>query len=895
MSVRNLDKLFAPKSVAAIGASNRPHSVGSVVMRNLLDGGFDGPVMPVNPRQTAVHGVLCYPDVNSLPLTPDMALICTPPRTVPGLIRDLAERGTRAAVVLTAGLHEIQNEDGLSLQDEMLAIAKPHQFRIFGPNCLGLIVPGIGLNASFSPSNALPGRIAFAGQSGGLTTAILDYANSNGIGFSHFMSVGNIVDVDFGDVLDYLAGDAATSSILLYIEGIKEPREFMSAARAAARNKPVLVIKSGRVPEAAKAAMSHTDAMAGSDDVYDTAFRRAGMLRVYELEELFDAAQTLARSKPLRGDRLAILTNGGGPGVMATDALMLNGGRLAELSEETLAALDAVMPSTWSRGNPVDIIGDAPPELYRQGLEILRKDPGVDAILVMHVPVAVTDNVEAAKAVIEACGSTSRNVLTTWLGGNIALEARRLFGQAGIPTYFTPDRAIRGFMHMVHYQRNQELLNQTPSAPAEFTPAISKAHAVVRTALDAGREVLTEAEAKEVLAQYEIPVVRTRIVASPDEAVKVAEEFGYPVAVKIHSTDISHKSDVGGVALDLESADDVRRATEGMLARIPKLLPDAEIEGFTVQQMARRLGAHELIIGVTMDPTFGPVILVGQGGKAVEVVKDRAVGLPPLNMHLARTLLARTRIWKLLQGFRDEPAADIDAICEVLVKVSELVTDLAEVIELDINPLFADHQGVLALDARMRLRESAVTGRRRLSIRAYPSRLEEEVSTENGLKFVARPIRPEDEPEHKKFLESLSPDDIRFRFFGLVREFPHSQLARFTQIDYDREMAFIATRLDEAGKPETLGVVRAVTDPDNDRAEFAIVVRSDMKSLGMGRALMVKMIRYCQERGNSVMVGQVLPDNRPMLALATALGFTSQKIDDGDAVEVTLDLSQVKL
>lgn len=891
MSVRHLESLFQPQSVAVIGASNRPKSVGSVVMRNLLLGGFGGPVMPVNPKGESIHGVLAYPDVESLPVVPDLAVICTPAATVPNLIDRLGQRGTRAAVVLTAGLNLSNAEDGRSLQEAMLDNARRHQLRVLGPNCIGIVIPGIGLNASFAHRNALPGKIAFVAQSGGLTTGVLDYACSNGIGFSHFLSIGDMVDVDFGDTLDYLGTDPGVSAILLYIESIRDARKFMSAARAAARNKPVLVVKAGRVAEGARAAASHTGALAGADDVYESAFRRAGMLRVYTITELFDAVQTLAWARPLKGDRLAILTNGGGPGVIAVDALISGGGKLSGLSEETMNKLNDVLPFTWSHGNPVDIIGDAPGHLYGECLKLLLKEPTVDAVLVMHVITAIADTNEAAEAVISTCSKSSRNVLTSWLGRETVQQARNKFAEAGIPTYSTPDRAVRGFLHMVRYNRNQEMLMETPaSVPEEFTPDTEAARRILRQCLDEGRDMLSEPEAKAVLAAYGVPVVRTEMAATPAEAAAVAESIGYPVAIKIVSPEITHKSDVGGVVLHLGSAEEVEAAARAMLERIGRMQPEAELKGFSVQQMARRPGAHELIIGTAVDNIFGPVILFGQGGKAVEVIGDRSVGLPPLNMHLARELISRTRISRLLEGYRDEPPADLDAVCLTLIQVSQLLSDLPEIIELDINPLFADPAGVLALDARIRVQPAETVGPERLAIRPYPKELEEVVTIESGDRVLLRPIRPEDEPEHHVLVSKLTPEDIRFRFFGMVREIPHSQMARLTQIDYAREMAIIAKRPDEAARPETLGVVRAVMDPDDERAEFAIVVRSDMKGLGLGMALMEKMLVYLRDHGVTQVVGQVLPDNKAMLGLAERLGFTLKPLPDGEAVEVTLDI-----
>lgn len=893
MTVRNLDSLFRPESVAVIGASNTPGSVGTVVFRNMLRAGFGGVVTPINPRHKAVQGVRAYPRVSDAPDAPDLAVLCTPPATVPGLIRELDEAGTRAAVVLTAGLAAQEGPSGASLQQEMLEAARPHRLRILGPNCVGIMVPGIGLNGSFAHLDVLPGSLAFLSQSGALCTAVLDWASAGGIGFSHFVSLGDSADVDVGDVLDYLGGEPETTAILLYLESIDEARKFMSAARAAARNKPVLVIKSGREPEGARAAASHTGALAGADEVYDAALSRTGMLRVFEIDELFDAVETLARAKPLRGDRLAVLTNGGGPGVMAADALSARGGRLAELDGETVEKLDGVLPDTWSRGNPVDIIGDAPGERYASAMQVLLDDPGIDAILVLHTPTALASGADAARAVVGAVRGhgAGRNVLTSWLGRETAREGRQILSAAGLPTYRTPEHAVRAFMHMVRYRRNQELLMETPSSLLEdFVAGTGEATEVIRRALDEGRSMLTEPEAKRVLAAYGIPVVETRIAANPSEAAAVATEIGFPVALKLLSPDVTHKSDVGGVALDLESAYAVSGAAHTMLERLTALRPDAAVEGFTVQRMARRPRSHELIIGTATDPAFGPVILFGQGGTAVELVQDRAVALPPLNATLARELVSRTRISRLLEGYRDRPAADMGAILEVLIKLSQLTIELPEVAEVDVNPLLADEQGVLALDARIRVALAPEHGADRLAIRPYPKELEETVLLRGGRTVLMRPIRPEDEPAHRELFRAFSDEDMRFRFFGLVRELPHSQMARYTQIDYDREMAFIATDPEEAPATKTLGVVRVVADPDNTEAEFAIIVRSDMKGQGLGHALMEKAIRYCRDRGTGAIVGQVLPDNHRMLALAESLGFAKRHDPEAEVIEVRLEL-----
>ena len=890
MSIRNLEHLFRPRSVAVIGASERPRSVGATVLHNLIEGKFAGSILPVNPKYRELAGIKVYPSVASLPTVPELAVICTPPATVPTLIGELGACGTKAVIVITAGLGMTKDAQGRSLKEALLAAAKPHLLRILGPNCVGLLVPALGLNASFAHTGALPGKIAFVSQSGALVTAVLDWAKSRGIGFSKFVSLGDSADVDCGDVLDYLGSDPDTHAILLYIEAVTAARKFMSAARAAARNKPVLVVKAGRAAEGARAAASHTGALAGSDDVYDAAIRRAGMLRVFSTDNLFDAVETLARARPLTGERLAIMTNGGGPGVMATDALIGAQGRLAALSQETLRRLDAILPPAWSRGNPVDIIGDAPTGRYVQTLQILMEDSQSDAVLFIHAPTAIVPSAEIAAAVIPVIKQAQSNVLGCWLGGDAVRQAKDVFEEAGIPNYDTPEEAVRAFVQIVQYRRNQDLLMEVPpSRSAEFVHDCEKAQAVVKGALADGRAMLSEPEAKAVLAAYSIPVVDTRIASTAGRAAEIAVEIGFPVALKILSPDVTHKSDVGGVVLDLESAAAVEAAGQAIQRRLQEYQPTAAIQGFTVQTMVRRPNAHELIIGVTTDAVFGPIILFGQGGTAVEVTADHAVGLPPLNTVLARDLISRTRISRLLTGYRGRPPANIGAISRTLIQLSHLIADIPEIVELDINPLLADEQGVLALDARMRIAPAGPAGQDRFAIRPYPEELEERISWQ-GREVLLRPIRPEDGNQHLEFFNALDPDDIRYRVFMRMRELKPSQLARLTQIDYDREMAFVAICEREPGCFETLGVVRAIADPDNVTAEFAIIVRSDLKGKGLGPILVKKLVDYCRSRGTKELIGEALADNQRVIGLVRRFGGTVSHPESG-TVNLRFDLT----
>lgn len=901
MTIRNLDRLFKPRSVALIGASRRDRSVGKVIARNLFNAGFDGPVMPVNPREDSIEGVLAYKSVSDLPVVPDLAVIATPPATVPGLIAELGARGTKAAVVITAGFGEM-GEEGRKLQQAVLDAARPHLLRVIGPNCLGIMVPGQGLNASFCHVPPLKGDIALVAQSGAIVTSVVDWATPRGIGFSHLISLGAMSDVDFGDMLDYLAQDAGVRAILLYVEAITSARKFMSAARAAARSKPVIVIKAGRSEEGSRAASSHTGALAGADAVYDAAFRRAGMLRVGELDELFSAVETLATGVHIKGDRLAILTNGGGVGVLATDALIDGGGKLAQLSPETLEKLNKVLPATWSHGNPVDIIGDADGKRYADALNILMEDRGCDAVLVLNCPTAVADGRDAAQAVVAAVQARNQRgggdrkvpILTNWLGEQQAAPARKLFDVARIPNYHTPNQAVTAFLHLVRYQRNQELLMETPtSVPEQFDVDMVAARAPIDAALKEGRPWLSEYEAKEVLRAYGIPCVQTVIATSPAEAERAAKRLGGRIALKILSQDITHKSDVGGVALNLLPAQ-VWAESEAMLERVRSAYPEARIEGFTVQEMAHRPGAHELIVGMVDDSLFGPVILFGAGGTSVEVVGDKALTLAPLNLNLAHEVMARTRVYKLLKGYRNRPAADLDAIALSLTKISQLVIDFPEISELDINPLFADETGILALDARIRVVPATEQARHRLAIRAYPKRLEHKVTLRDGQEFLIRPIRPEDEPLIHDQVSNTSVEDLRLRFFAPLRRLSHQMAARLTQIDYDREMALVAVptgMMDADGKGPVYGVVRITADPNHERAEYAVLVRSDMKGKGLGSLLMREILAYAKDRGIHEVFGEVLRENVSMLGLCRELGFAAHdNPDDHGIVEVSVKL-----
>lgn len=876
MSVRNLESLFHPRSIAVIGASARAGSVGNVVWRNLRAGGFAGELWAVNRKGEAVEGGTAYADVAALPAAPELAIVCTPAATVPQLIAELGQCGTRAAIVISAGLRAAAADGEPSLEQAMLDAARPHLLRILGPNCIGALVPGAGLNASFAPGQAQPGQLAFITQSGALATAMLDWANGRGIGFSHFVSLGDSADVDFGDLLDYLGSDAGTRAILMYVESVKHARKFMSAARAAARNKPVILVKAGRAPDGARAAASHTGALAGSDAVFDAAVRRAGMLRVDTLEALFDAAETLSHAQPWRGNRLAVLTNGGGAGVLAADALAAAGGTLAVLAPRTVQALDTILPQNWSAANPVDIVGDAPAARYREALAVLLEAAEVDAVLFMHAPTAIVPAAAIAAECLPLMKNGGKPVLAAWLGGATVQEARQLSAAGGIASYATPERAVSAWMQMADHHANQEALLELPTtAAAQGVADGVAARRLCDDALRSGREWLDEAQAKALLAAYGIPVVPTVRVRDAEEALDAAADLGYPVALKVVSPQIVHKSDVGGVALNLRSAEELRHAMVQMRQRVAARYPQAHVVGFTVQAMASRPGAQELIVGIASDPVFGPVVVFGEGGVAVELRRDRAIALPPLNAALAHSLIAGTEVARLLAGYRGKPAADVDAVVDVLQRVSQLACDLPAIAELDINPLLVDARGVLALDARVRLRQPPPGEASRLALRPYPAEQEGELAV-GGATLQLRPIRPDDGQRLQDFYAGASPADMRLRFFFARREVPHSELARYCQIDYEREMTFVALA---GGK--IAGEARAVCDPDNLKAEFALQVAGAWQGRGLGGQLLDRLLRYLRERGTAEVVGTCLQENGAMATLARRAGFDVAPADDG--------------
>jgi len=810
VSIRNLDSLFDPDSIAVFGASSRVGRIGTTVWHNLSSGHYQGALYAVNPkyRVLGTHPVVAH--ASDLPNVPALAVICTPPDTVPALIKELAALGTRAAVVMTTGMDAAQKQ-------AMLEAAKGRLLRILGPDCMGMLTPHKRLNASLAPLDALPGELAFVSQSGAMVTAMLDWAHGRGIGFSHFVSLGEHADVDFGDMLDYLASDARTRAILLYAESIESPRKFMSAARAAARNKPVVVVKAGRSPAGQRAAAAHSGALAGSDMVFDAAIARAGMLRVNTLQELFLAAQTLSRFRGNRDEAVTILANGGGAGVMAADAAAYAGVNLSELGAATRQQLDAVLPAHWSHGNPIDIIADAPVARYQQVLKLLLDDPSAGALLLIHAPTAIVNSAEIAQALVPLAqplpGAPPR-LMSCWLGDETVAQARQIFQEAGIANFDTPEQAVRALSMLARYRRNQaELTEAPPALLPDRRPDTASIRTLVRAVLDSGREALTRQEALAVVEACHIPV--------PD-----------PMG----------------------------------------------------QATAQRAHAQQLIVGSTIDTVFGPVILFGQGGTAAEIMDDRAVALPPLNVPLAKALVSRTRIARLLDGWGVSPATDQAALHGVLVAVSQLLAEIPEIAELEINPLLVNFEGAIALDARIRLSASAPAGSDHFAILPYPVQLEE-TAPWHGKTLTLRPIRPEDEALHMAFLQQLDAEDVRMRVFYSRRTMERTELARLVQIDYAREMAFVALLAEPGGQLQTLGVVRAVADPDNVEAEFGVIVASKLKGQGLGLLLMQKMIAYLRTQGTQRLVATVLDYNDRMLKLARELGF--QEDSQGAADEGT--------
>lgn len=891
MTVRNLDLTLAPRSVALVGASERQNSVGRVVLDNVRRD-FGGAIYPVNLKYETLAGLRCYRHVADLPVAPDVAVVMTPAPTVPGLVGELGARGCKAVVVLSAGV-------GASggLRQAMLDAAKPHTLRVIGPNTIGLVAPRVGLNASFAHLAPLRGRLGLISQSGAIVSSMIDWAVAEGVGFSQIFSLGDMADVDIGDCLDLLAMDDQTDAILIYVEAITNPRKFMSASRAASRIKPVIAVKPGRHAEAAQAAATHTGALAGADRVVDAVLHRAGIIRVADLEDLFDAAEVTGHYRPIARARTAIITNGGGAGVLAVDELLDRKASLASLSPVTIARLDEVLPRTWSHSNPVDIIGDAPPERYRAALEAVAADRGVDAILVMNCPTGIADPLTSAGAV---AGLTrhgvveGKPVLACWLGKRAAEPARDLLQAAGVGSFDTPAHAAQAIALLTRWNTLREQLERVPPVSGDVSIDMPAIAAILAHVAAEGRFLLTEPEAKAVLGHCGIASPETIVCVTEDEVESAAARLlaRVPaVVVKMLSRTITHKSDVGGVVLNLTRAMDAGMAARAIRSRFAAAHDGFELDGFTVQPMVRRKHGHELLAGLTTDPVFGPVVVFGAGGTSVEVVDDTAMGLAPLDTVLADDIVARTRISRLLDGYRDVPPVDRTAISRVLASLSQLAVSVPAIVSADINPLVASADGVVALDARIEIdptRLGVAAPNPSLILRPYPGD-EESTITAAGQVYAVRPIRPADATLYPPFLGRMDPEDMRRRFLVPMPTISRPLLIRLTQLDYDRDIAFIAL---EPGTGALAGIVRYSTDPDHRIAEYGVLVRSDLKGRGLGRALMQRLLEYARKEGIAELFGMILPDNERMLSICRDLGFeVEERVAGENLVRASLRLA----
>lgn len=893
MGPHYLNRFFTPKSVAIVGASERPESVGYRLLLNMQEAEFKGGLYPVNNKREQILGLKAYPDLNSVPEDLDLVVISTPAPTVPAVMRQCGEKGVNSVIIITAGFGEL-GEEGHRLQQEVLDIAHRYSIRIIGPNCLGVARPSGFLNATFGDGVIQDGNLALLSQSGAVCTAILDWAKSQDIGFSTVVSMGGAADIDFGEVLDYLATDTKTTGILMYVEGIRDARRFLSGLKAAARLKPVVLIKSGRHEAGIKAAMSHTGAMVGGDNVFNAAIARAGVVRVYSISELFSAARVLANNYDVTQDRLAIITNAGGPGVMSTDRAEDVGIRMAELSEESLHALNDVLPVHWSHANPVDILGDATSERYKQSLDICLKDDNIDGVLAILTPQAMTNPTEVAEFIIEGAKNSKKPVLAAWTGGAKVEEGRKLFANSNVAHFNTPEVAVDAFGFLANYAQNQILLKQIPSPSDERAePDVKGARLIIERVLAEGRDVLTAQEAKAILAAFHIPVNQTVKVTSAKDAMIAAETLRFPVVLKINMPEFSHKSDIGGVRLNISSVEEISRHFSEMEHAIKSKYPEIKEVGMTVEGMFKSDSGRELMIGVVRDPVFGPAISFGLGGTMVEILKDNAVALPPLNAYMVEQMISKTKAAKYLQKFRNLPPANKEALVDVLLNISEMVSELPEILELDINPLIVDANGAIAVDARIKAQTSHQLSRyAHMAIHPYPHELTQRYLTASGANVTIRPIRPEDAKMEKDFVSRLSEKTKYFRYHQALQELTSEMLVRFTQIDYDKEMAFVAVT-DDPDLPDELGVGRYSVNPDGTSVEFAIVVADDCQRLGIGSKLMRTLMQTAKDKGMLFFEAEVLKDNVPTLEMVKKLGFSIEPISGKeDVVRAVKDLRQ---
>jgi acetyltransferase len=872
---------FSPKTVAVIGATENPGTVGRTLFWNLVSSPFGGTVYPVNPKRPNVLGVKAYKSVSDIPEQVDLAVIITPPPSIPGIIKECGENGVRGAIVISAGFKEIGPE-GAALEQKLLEEAQKANIRVVGPNCLGVMSPLTGMNATFATAVARPGNVGFISQSGALCTAVLDWSLKEMVGFSAFVSVGSMVDVGWGDLINYLGNDPKTKSIVCYMETIGNARAFLSAAREVALTKPIIVIKPGRSAAAAKAAASHTGSLTGSDEVLEAAFRRSGVLRVNNIADLFYMAEVLSKQPSPKGPRLTIVTNAGGPGVLATDALIMGGGELTEITDETMEKLNAVCPPTWSHNNPIDIIGDASPERYAKTIEIVAKDPNSDGLLVILTPQAMTDPTQIAEHLKPLAKLEGKPVLASWMGGVDVAAGEAILNRANIPTFPYPDTAARAFNYMWQYSYNLKALYETPSAHEDSAECVANTGLVaeiIGKARGEGRSILTEFESKQVLASYCIPVAQTIIAATEDEAAKAADQIGYPIVLKLYSETITHKTDVGGVQLNLGSVEAVRKAFNAIQTSVAEKAGAQHFQGVTVQPMIKLKDAYELIIGSSMDPQFGPVLLFGTGGQLVEVFKDRALGLPPLNSTLARRMMEQTKIYKALKGVRGRKPVDLEALEQLMVRFSALVAEQRWIKEIDINPLLASPDGLVALDARVVLHGPEVTEDQipKPAIRPYPTKYVTPWTLKDNSIATIRPIRPEDEPLMVKFHETLSERSVYLRYFHLMnlsQRVSHERLTRICFIDYDREMALVAERRNpQTGEAEILGVGRMTKVHGTNDAEVAVIVSDAWHGRGIGKELLGRLLTVGKDEKVSRLVADILPDNRDVMRICEKLGF----------------------
>ncbi len=888
-----LDSIFSPKNVAVIGATERQGSVGRTVLWNLLSSPFGGTVYPINTNRPSVLGIRAYKDIREVPEKPDLIVVTTPAPSVPGIIQEAVDLGVPTGIVISAGFKE-HGEAGKELERQIAEIIRG-KMRIIGPNCLGVMNPVGGLNATFASAMARPGNVAFISQSGALCTAVLDWSLREMVGFSGFVSVGSMLDVDWGDLIEYFGHDPRTHSIVIYMESVGNARSFLSAAREVSLSKPIIVIKAGRSAAAAKAAASHTGSLTGSDEVLDAAFRRVGVLRVNSISDIVYMSEVLAKQPRPRGPRLAIVTNAGGPGVLATDTLVALGGELAELSPESMAAYNSFLPPPWSHSNPIDILGDAEPQRYAKALEIAAKDPGIDGMLVVLTPQGMTNPTQIAEQLRPYANSTGKPVLASWMGGAEVAGGEEILNRAGIPTFPFPDTAAKAFCYMWRYAYNLKGLYETPSLRHEERHDRELADSIVKKVRDAGRTILTEYESKQLLAAYGIPAVRTEIAENAREAARIAGEIGYPVVLKLYSETITHKTDVGGVQLNLKNDDEVRIAFDEIRSQVEQKKGAGHFLGVTVQPMVK-LDGYELIIGSSIDAQFGPVVLFGAGGQLVEVSKDRALALPPLNSTLARRMMEQTKIYTALKGVRGRPPVNLEALEDLLVRFSELVTEHPRIMEIDINPLLASPERLLALDARVVLhgREVAEDNLPRPAVRPYPAQYVGEWTMKDGTPVTIRPIRPEDEPLIIKFHEKLSARSVYLRYFQplkLSTRTAHERLTRICFIDYDREMALVAERRDASGgEPQILGVTRLSKVHGTDSAESAVVILDEVQHLGLGTELVRRSLDVARGEKLKRVISNILPENFEMRAVCKRLGFSLHHEMEENLVRGVLEL-----